>query len=229
MPAVSFANSELNLALMYSLILSPVRLFPRLMLILGLFATLSACSSTKITDSWTNSGFSGPPAQKLLVVGMMKDAVTRRFFEQHFVDEARNEGVDAIASYEFIPNPNDHDQREELVALINQTGANAVLVAQMKGIEKDEKYVPGRLDWYPEAHIGYGFYDYYYRSYRTIYRPGYIGSDKYLKLQMRCFDVKTEKLIWAGNSRTKNPKSLVYTIKKIARKAVGKLKGSGLL
>lgn len=198
-------------------------------MLLGLFAALSACSSTKLTESWDSSEFSGPPAQKLLVVGMIKDAVTRRFFEQHFVEEAKNKGVDAIASYEFIPNPNDHDQREELIKLIKQTGANAVLVAQMKGIEKDEKYVPGRLDWYPDAYYSYGFYNYYYRSYRAIHRPGYIGSDKYLKMQMRFFDVDTEKLVWAGNTRTKNPKSLVHTIEKIATRVVNDLKGSGLL
>ena len=214
---------------MYSCTVSPTHLISRLLLVLGLFATLAACSSTKLVESWDNEEFSGPPAQKLLVVGMIKDAVTRRFFERHFVEEVRNKGVDAIASYEFIPHPNDHDQKEELIRLIQQTGANAVLVAQMKGIEKDEKYVPGRLDWFPDAYYGYGFYNYYYRSYRAIYRPGYIGSDKYLKMQIRMFDVNSEKLVWAGNTRTKNPKSLVDTIQTIARKVVGDLKGSNLL
>ncbi len=214
---------------MYSYTSSTVHLIPRLLLVLGLLATLSACSSTKLTESWDNSEYSGATAQKLLVVGMMKDAVTRRFFEQHFVAEARNKGVDAIASYEFIPNPTDHDQKEELTQLIKQTGANAVLVAQMKGIEKDEKYVPSRLDWYPDTYDNYRFYRYYYRSYRAIHRPGYIGSDKYLKMQLRFFDVNSEKLVWAGNTRTKNPKSLVHTIEAIARKVVGDLKGSGLL
>jgi len=214
---------------MYSNTSSTPTFIFRLLLMLSLLAVLSACSSTKLTESWGSSEYSGPPAQKILVVGMIKDAVTRRFFEQHFVAEARNKGVDAIASYEFIPNPNDHDQREELIKLIQQTGADAVLVAQMKGIEKDEKYVPGRLDWFPDAYNSYGFYNYYYRSYRAIHRPGYIGSDKYLKMQMRFFDVDTEKLVWAGNTRTKNPKSLVSTIEKIAAKVVNDLKGSGLL
>ena len=214
---------------MYSSKSSIAHLLPRLFLVLGLFATLSACSSTKLTESWDSQEYSGPPAQKVLVVGMIKDAVTRRFFETHFVAQAKSKGVDAIASYEYIPNPNDHDQREEVVRLIKQTGVNAVLVAQMKGIEKDEKYVPGRLDWFPDGYYSYGFYDYYYRSYRAIYRPGYIGSDKYLKMQLRMFDVKSEKLVWAGNTRTKNPKSLVHTIEVIASKVVGNLKGSGLL
>lgn len=209
--------------------LSPTRLISRLLLVLSLFAGLAACSSTKLTESWDSDEYTGPPEGKLLVVGMIKDAVTRRFFEQHFIAEAKSKGIDVIASYEHIPNPTDHDQREELIELIKQTGVDAVLVAQMKGIEKDEKYVPGRLDWYPDAYYGYGFYNYYYRSYRAIHRPGYIGSDKYLKMQLRFFDVKTEKLVWAGNTRTKNPKSLVHTIKAIASKVIGDLKSSGLL
>ena len=83
---------------MYSSKSSIPHLLPRLLLVLGLFATLSACSSTKLTESWDSQEYSGPPAQKVLVVGMIKDAVTRRFFEKHFVAQAKSKGVDAIAS-----------------------------------------------------------------------------------------------------------------------------------
>lgn len=214
---------------MYSYTSSPNNFILKLILLLSLLAGLSACSSTRLTESWDNSDYSAPRAKKLLLVGMIKDVVTRRFFEQHFVAEAKNRGINAIASYEFIPNPTDHDQKEELIQLIRQTGADAVLVAQMKGMEKDEKYVPGRLDWSPDDYEHYGLYNYYYRSYRTIHRPGYIGSDKYLKMQLRFFDVDTGKLVWAGNTRTKNPKSLIQTIEAIAGKVIGDLKGSGLL
>ena len=209
--------------------IGPHRFLPLSALLLLAASLLGGCSSTKVVESWENERFQGAAANKVMVVGMIKDVVTRRFFEQHFVDEAKKQGIDAIASHAYIPNPTDHDQREELVAAIKQTGAEGVLVAMMKGIEKKEGYVPSRLDWYPDSFYSYGFYDYYYVAYRAIYRPGYIGSDKYLKMQLRYFDVDSEQLLWAGNTRTKNPKSLTGTIQAIADEVLSDLRGSGLL
>ena len=203
----------------------PVFTVALLLLVIG----LTGCSSTKLTERWKNDRYQGPEANKILVVGMMKDAVTRRFFEQNFVDEAKKMGIDAVASSEYIPGPADHDQREELIALVKQTGAEGVLVAQTKGIDREEGYVPSRLDWQPDGFYNYGFYNYYYRSYRAIHRPGYIGSDKYLRMQIRYFGMKDEQLLWAGNTRTKNPKSLTGTIRAIADQVVSDLRGSGLL
>lgn len=208
---------------------SHTKILLRCLLFSAMVVGLGACSSTKIVDSWDSDQHAGADFKKVLVVGMMKDVVNRRFFEQHFVEQALKSGMNAIPSYEYFPHPSDHDQRKELLAKVRETGADAVLLAQMKGIEKVEGRVPDRLDWYPETHQGHGFYDYYYRSYRTIYRPGYIGSDSYLKMQVRLFNVADGQLVWAGNLRTKNPRSLVQTVQDVADDVVSSIKGSGLL
>ena len=104
-----------------------------------------------------------------------------------------------------------------------------VLVTQLKGVHKDYKYVPSRLDWFPDAYSSMFFYDYYYQSYRAIYRPGYVGSDNYFSVQMRYFSAKSEKMLWAANTVTKNPRSVVGTIKQIADEVLSDLTGSSLV
>lgn len=205
------------------------RLIIPITLLLSSLSILTGCSSTKVVESWENNQYEGPSAKKIMVVGMIKDRITRRFFEQHFVIEAQKKGINIIPSYDLLTNPTDHDQREELVAAIEKAGVDGVLIAMTKGIEKKEGYVPSRLDWYPASFHHHGFYNYYYVAFRSIYRPGYIGSDKYLKMQMRYFDVASEQLLWAGNTTTKNPKSIKGTIYAIADEVLSDLRGSGLL
>ncbi len=201
----------------------------RLFVVFILALLVAGCSSTKLAESWEAPEINEPPATKILLVAMIKDPVTRRFFEEHFVAEARNKGVEVIPSSAYIPHATDHDEKEEIIQVVRDTGAEGVLIAQLKGIEKKHRFVPGRLDWFPEAHDDASFYDYYYQNYRAIYRPGYVGVDNYFNMQFRYFSTRSEKMLWAGNSVTRNPRSVVGIIKQIADEVIGDLKGANLL
>lgn len=199
------------------------------LLLLALGLGLASCSSTKLTARWDDETYSGPQGTKLLVVGMIKDVVTRRFFEEAFTDQVRKKGINVIASYEHIPNPTDHDEKEEVVALINKTGADMVLVAQLKGVQRDAKYTAGRLDWYPAGFYHAPFYNTYYSAYQGIYRPGVVGADSYVQMQLRLFSMANEEMVWAGNTSSKNPKSIKQLIRKIADTTISDIQRSGLL
>ncbi len=202
----------------------------RLLLLSAIIAlTLAGCSSTKITEKWRAEQIDEPRAKRILLLSLIKDPVTRAYFEDHFVAEAKNRGVEVIPSHQLAPNATDMDEEAEVRRLVTESGADGVLVAQLKGVEKAYKHVPSRLDWFPDSYYYSGFYDYYYRSYRGIYRPGYIGSDDYFKMQFRYFSPRTEKMLWAGNVETKNPRSLTGTIQQIADEVIDALKGSGLI
>ncbi len=202
-----------------------------LLLLLLAILTLAAggCSSTKVTESWLAKEHKEPRAKKILLLSLIKDPVVRAYFEDHFVAEARAKGYDVVPSHQLAPNATDMDEEEEVRRMIRESGADGVLVAQLKGVEKKHKFVPSRLDWYPDSFHYSGFYDYYYLNYRSIYRPGYIGADDYFKMQFRYFSPRTEKLLWAGNVQTKNPRSIPGTVTKIADEVLDALKGSGLI
>ena len=190
---------------------------------------LSGCSSTKIRESWEAKDADEPPAQRILLVAMIKDPVTRRYFEQHFVEEGRKEGIDIIPSTDYSPNATDLDEKQEIMDLVKKTGVDGVLLAQIKGVDKEYKNVPSRMDWYPDAFSSTSFHDYYYTSYRAIYRPGYIGSDNYFNMHFRYFSTHSGKMLWAGNIVTKNPRSVTGTIAQIADEVLSDLTGTGLV
>ncbi len=203
---------------------------PALLILLLLFALLlEGCSSTKITQSWTAPDAPQQRAQKILLVAVIKDPVTRRFFEQHFSAEAKKNGVDIISSYELSPNATELDEKQEVLDLLKKTQVDGVLVAQLQGVHKEYKHIPSRLDWYPDGYSSLYFYEYFYQSYRAIYRPGYVGSDNFFNMQLRYFSTANEKLLWAGNTQTKNPRSVVGTIEHIADETIDELKGAGIL
>ena len=207
---------------------APFRL-PQLLLLAIIALGLGGCSSTKVVDKWRAPDLQEPPAKRILLLSLIKDPVTRAYFEDHFVAAAKKMGVDLVASHTLAPNATDIDERDEIKRLLEKAGADGVLIAQLRGVEKKHKHVPSRLDWYPEMYSHSGFWDYYYMSYRGIYRPGYIGDDDYFKMQFRYFSLASEKLLWAGNLETRNPRSIAGTIEKIAEEVIDELKGSGLL
>ena len=190
---------------------------------------LGSCASTKITDKWRAEDLKEPRAKKILLLALIKDPVTRAYFEDHFVAAARKKGVEVIPSTSLAPHATSLDEKEEVRRLLAETGADGVLLAQLKGVKKDYKHVPSRLSWYPDSYGYSGFYDYYYMSYRAIYRPGYIGADDYFKMQFRYFSTRSEKMLWAANLETKNPRSIKGTIEEIADEVISELKGSGLI
>ncbi|MEN8729623.1 MAG: hypothetical protein AB1Z51_07510, partial [Desulfuromonadales bacterium] len=62
---------------------------------------LAACSGTDMASSWTSSDFKGPIG-KVYVVGISKDEMNRRIFEDAFSNEFFREGVSSEASYRDI-------------------------------------------------------------------------------------------------------------------------------
>lgn len=195
---------------------------------------ISACSSsTKLVQSWQEPTFAGPPVKKVLIMGLFHDPLNRRFFEDEFAAKFSDAGVQAISSYTLIPNPEDFDEEKEIAEAVKQAGVDAVLIAELKAIDKEEKYVPPRVDMVPGPGVygrGYGgFYGHYYQSYQTVYRPGYKKTDTVARMETSLYTTADNKLIWAGKTESMNPDSRQKAIKEIAQALTRDMKDRGIL
>jgi len=191
---------------------------------------ISACSSTKLVQSWHEPSFSGPAVKNVMIMGLFHDPLDRRFFEDEFVDKFSAAGIQAIPSYTLIPNPEDYDEEKEVAAAVKQAGVDAVLIAELKAVDKEEKYVPPRVDWVSGPTMyGGGFYGHYYQSYQTVYRPGYKKLDTIARVQTSLYTTADNKLIWAGKTESMNPDSARSAIKEIARTLTSDMKQRGIL
>ena len=198
-------------------------------LVISLAAFVTACTTTKLVTRWHDAEYKGPPLEKVLVVGVMKDDIKRRFFEDEFVKKITSGGRQAVTSYTLMPDLKAVDDKEELVEIVKKAGADSVLVTTLKAVKKEEREVPPRVDYVPTMGMGFGYYPYYMNSYQAVYSPGYTTVDTIVQLETRVYALPTEDLVWAGNTESFNASSAEKIISETADIIVSDMKSSGLI
>lgn len=207
-----------------------IRLFSLMALL-----TIASCSTqTKLYESWHDKEFFGPKLEKVLVLGIFKDDIQRRMFEANFVKEVDLGGKKAIAGYTLMPDKDDFDTKEDILAAVKKTGADSVLITSFKGVIEKQHDVPPRVDYVPRMGMRYGRYGYGYRgyygsTYEAVYRPGYTVTDKIVQLETRVYSVKNEKLVWAGKTKSVNASSAESVIKDLVALIIKDMKDNGLI
>lgn len=191
--------------------------------------SLSSCSSTKLVKSWSDTGYSGKPLEKILVLGVMEKDLHRRMYEDAFVQYVKKSGLSAVAGYTLMPDLKEYEEKDEVRKAVAQSGADAVLMATLIGVENKEVYVPPSWDYAPSFGFGYGFYDYYGMSYRAAYRPGYMTTRTVVKLETTVFATDSDTMLWAGATESFNPSSPERVVRENADIIIKSMKKAGLL
>jgi hypothetical protein len=168
----------------------------------GLFILIAmlvtACSSTQLTSVWKDPSYQTRPA-KIMVVGVAKNPLNRRLFEDEFVQQLKSRGTDAIASYTVFPDAQQGDPAA-IAKKVAELGADTVLITRLVSKKIVRVYVPGS-PYYPPPFYG-NWPDYYGYGYRYMYTPGYIAEDEYAVIETNLYEAKSNKLIWAASSET---------------------------
>ena len=192
-------------------------------------AMLTACTTTKLVTRWNDTEYKGPMLEKVLVVGVMKDDIKRRYYEDEFVKKIASGGRQAVTSYTLMPDLKAVNDKEALVEIVKKAGADSVLVTTLKAVKEQEREVPPRVDYVPTMGMGYGYYPYYMNSYQAVYSPGYTTVDTVVQLETRVYALPTEDLVWAGNTESFNASSAGSIISESANLIVTDMKASGLI
>lgn len=213
-------------------------------LVMAVFlAGLIGCSSpsTRLINRWHDPDFAGPKLQKVLVLGIFKDQEQRRAFESAFVKQIDPSGKQAIAGYTLMPEMEDYDSKEDIMAAVEQSGADSVLITHFRGNIKKAHEVPGRVEYISDAgpqsayggsrygRYGYGYGGYYGSTYQRVYRDGYTSMDSIVQLETKVYAVATEKPVWSGFSKSKNPKSGEKIIQQLVNLITADMRKSGLI
>lgn len=194
-----------------------------------LLLLLSGCSSTKLVTSWSDPTFSGLPLQNVLVVGVMKNDIQRKMYESQFVERISKGDIKGVPAHTIIPDSREPYNEELIRQAVEETGADAVIIACLADIEKKQRYVPPTYEYEPMFGRRYGFNSYYGRTYRYVSTPGYTTTDTIVKLETTVFATGSGKMIWAGATRSFNPSSAESVVKKNADLIVKDMRDSGLL
>lgn len=188
----------------------------------------AACNSTTIESSWKDP--TAPPVGNVLVAGISGNEATRRNFEETMASQLQAKGVRAMPLSQRLPSPTtggDKDAlREQVKAIVQREGYDAVLTGQLVGKEQHVEAVPDMM-----APMGpMGFYGYWDAAYPMAYSPGYLQEETEWRIETRLFDARGDgRLSWSMTSDTFDPASADQMVRDVSKVVVDKLQKDGLL
>ena len=175
-------------------------------------ALCGACSSTTVTGSWKNPDYTGT-VRKVYVVGIAKQELTRRMFEDEFVRQLQAYGANGIASYKDLTDVQKAG-KEQVGERVRKNGADSVLMTRMIAKRTEEVVIPGRISGYETGpHYGYprayapdpyyySWGNYYDRSFDATYEPPTVTQYEVATIEANLYDAKSGELIWSAQLDT---------------------------
>ena len=193
----------------------------------------AACSTSSLSGSWKNPDYRGHLG-KVYVIGVSKQEINRRLFEDEFSQNLRDQGVVGISSYKDLPSA-DIDQ-QAVAERVRANGADSVLMTRMIDKRTEEIVTPGRITSYSSGPYGYSpnpYYrnwnSYYERRYEATYEPPTVTQFQVATIEANLYDVKTGELIWSAQLETVVDANLQKLIKDFVKTVVTDLKQQDLL
>jgi len=202
-----------------------IRLFSVMLIIVACF--LASCSTasrstTVMTDTWKDKTYQGKP-QKILVIMVAKFPDMRNLFEDRFVGELSNRGNNAFQSNSIIPFEQLRD-KELVKSKIKSSEADTVLISRLVDTKTIESYNPGMIYVVPDPYYDWwGYYAVVFADY------GYTGDVRVAYIETNVYDVKTEKLIWSGHSKTERTYGEQELITAFIQRMIKKMSSAGII
>jgi hypothetical protein len=186
-------------------------------------AFIIACAGTKLTHTWVDETYQGKPVSDILVIGITYKEENRRSFENKFVTQLKDIGIEAVSSADVISMPADLElKKEEISEVVKKFKNDAVIITHLVGVGEKESYTR------PEGDRG-DYYGYYAWAFSSTHEPGYSHTKTLVRLATQLYDVKTEKLIWSGESESLDPGSTSQIIDDVIKVLIKELQKNKLL
>jgi hypothetical protein len=190
---------------------------------------LAACTaSTRFVNTWKApdaAPLSVKPGDLVIAMVMSKQETTRRTGEDLLGEELRQRGLRPIPSFTLIPT-DQVDDKEKAAAAIQSSGAVALFAMRPIAVSKEQTYVPPTYMG-PGPYGGWG--PYYGYGWGAAYSPGYVVTDTVVRVETLVFDLRQNKLLWAGTSETTNPERLDEFMRDLVKAAAAEMRRVGVI
>ena len=196
---------------------------------------VSACGSTSFNTTWKAPDAKPVTVEagdKILALVISQNEATRRGAEAALAAELSRGAAVGIPAYTVIPDDAVQDQ-SKAKPYIEKSGAQYAVVMRATGKDKEVSSTPtmGGYGMYGPGWGGYGgFYGGFYGyGWGGAYGGSTIRTDTYVYVETLVYDLKSDKLIWAGQSSTMNPSKADSMIKELVDEAGKEMRKQGLL
>lgn len=201
--------------------------------------TMAACSGPVMTGSWTSSDFKGP-IKRVYIVGITKNEMHRRVFEDSFSNQLFSMGVSTQASYRDFMTIEEVN-KEALAKKMADNGCDSVLLTRLIGQRKETVVTSASAYGFSPGpyYGGYGRYarpghynswgNYFGQPYNVIYEPATTTELVILTVESVMYDLQTEQLIWSGQLETVVEEDLDKMMQAYVKAASKDLKRKGFI
>ena len=183
---------------------------------------LGACATAKFNATWVNpeaQALSFKAGDKALAMVAIKNDGMRRMAEDSLARALSARGLQGVPSYTLVPTELTRDKAH---AAAREAGAAGAVV--MRVLAKDAVSVSqlSRSSSYTVTWTGDS-------GWSAPYNPSDMRSDTVLVLETLVYDMRQDKLVWAGQSQTTNPSKIDGLIQQLAEQTAKQLRRQGLV
>jgi hypothetical protein len=190
------------------------------------FLGAGAAADTKFSSTWKSpaaagTSFAGRKVAALVISG---DENLRVSGEEGLARELAKRGVVPTAAYRLVP-------REELRnperarGWFERAGVEGVVAMRVVSADKERRYEPGI--WSTPYYSS--LWGYYGHGWGALYDPGYVREDTVIVIETLIFSVPQNALLWAGVSKTTNPKNTGRLLEDLVEAALKEMRKQGLV
>ena len=116
---------------------------------------------------------------------------------------------------------------EKAKEFLDRAGVVGAVVMRVVGQDQQISSTPGTV-WYTGSYYP-SFYGYWGYGWSAVYQPGTIRSDTIVSIETLVYSVDQDKLLWAGLSKTTNPKNVPKFIYELVEEAGKQIRKADLV
>jgi len=202
-------------------------------LVVASVPVVPARASTKFKTSWKapDATMTLEAGDTVLAMVMTAHEESRNGAEAALAQELGKRGVEAIPAYTVIPKSLVQD-KDKARPYIEKTGARYAIVMRVAGQEKQLRGAGPSVTAVPIYTTPYygAFYGGYYTfGWGATYSAGVMEIEKKVHVETLIYDLRSDKLVWAGMSDTMNPETAQKFIKDVVKAAAKEMKKQGFV
>ena len=187
----------------------------------------AGCASTTFESTWKAPDAKPMELQagdKIVAMVVSDQESIRRSGEANLADVLDARGFKAVPAYMVIPQ---EEVRDEAKARARIEAAEVVGVVVLRPRGSEQKVTTSRVTYGPPYYGSFWGGGYYYDSW--MYSQPVTRTDTYVTIETLIYDLRQNKLVWAGRSKTMNPETVEAFLGELAVAVAGELRKAGLI